>query len=61
MITLRKITCDEWKHVKANERVATGFGDAEITAPAEEGYYTLYEIADNNNIHRGWKWEKETP
>ena len=31
-----------------------------FTAPAEEGYYTLYEIADNNNIHRGWKWEKET-
>ena len=57
---MRKITCDEWKHVKANERVATGFGDDEITAPAEEGCYTLYEIADNNNIHRGWKWERET-
>ena len=58
-MTMRKVTCDYWKHVKAGDSVATGYSDADITAPAEEGYYTLYELADQHNRHAGWKWEKE--
>ncbi len=57
---MREITCDYWKHIKAGESVATGFGNDEITAPAEEGFYTLYELADSHNTHQGWKWEKES-
>ena len=56
---MREITCDYWQNVKAGHSIATGFGDDEITAPSEPGTYTLYELADNNNCHLGWKWEKE--
>jgi hypothetical protein len=57
---MRKVTCDYWKHVKAGDSVATGYGDADITAPSEPGTYTLYELADNNNCHCGWEWRKDS-
>lgn len=54
------ITTDDWKHIKAGERVYNGFAvDSYCTAPSEPGFYTLYELVDDNNNHTGWKWEKE--
>lgn len=54
-----EITVDEWKHIPAKCTVDSGYSYS-LTAPSEEGYYTLYEQADHNNIHVGWRWEKET-
>ena len=47
--------------VKAGETVWNGFigGQTTCTAPKEPGTYTLYELADDNNCHAGWIWEKE--
>lgn len=56
---MREITCDYWKHIKAGHSVATGYGNDEITAPEEDGFYTLYQLADDDNNHAGWKWEME--
>lgn len=56
---MRKITIDEWKHIPAGETVENGFAvNGYCTAPAEPGFYTLYELADENT-HLGWEWEKE--
>ena len=55
---MRYITVDEWKHIPAGQTVPSGYS-YDMTAPAEEGTYTLYEIADESNVHQGWKWEKE--
>lgn len=32
-------------------------GSGEKTAPDTEGLYSLYEFADENHNHSGWKWE----
>lgn len=55
---MRRITVEDWQHIKAGESVPSGF-DYDLTAPKEEGTYTLYELADENNCHVGWEWEKE--
>lgn len=52
------ITVDRWQNIPAGGSVPTGFGDEEITAPNGNGTYTLYELADENNQHCGWKWVK---
>lgn len=54
-------TTEEWKHIPAGKSVRTGFsGDmATVTAPEEEGHYTLYEIGTDQNYHVGWQWVKE--
>lgn len=55
---IRRITVDEWRHVPSGERVEDGFGGLKM-APLGGGLYTLYELADEANIHRGWEWELE--
>lgn len=54
---MRKITVDAWKGVKAGQEVPDGYGKYK-KAPSEPGVYTLYELADEDNFHSGWKWEK---
>lgn len=57
---MRKITIDEWKHIPAGETVENGYPvNGYCTAPAEPGFYTLYELASDENTHLGWEWEKE--
>ena len=47
------------KDVPAGTTVWSGF-NYDLTAPTEPaGTYTLYELVDEANIHRGWEWEKE--
>lgn len=55
---IREITVDEWKHIPAKCTVDSGYSYS-LTAPSDPGLYTLYEQADHNNIHLGWRWEKE--
>ena len=48
------------QHVKAGEETENGYGRY-MTAPAEAGFYTLYEIGyTNTNTHAGWRWERES-
>lgn len=54
----RMVTCDEWRNVPAGTRVPDGYGSYR-TAPGVPGTYTLYELADENNCHAGWKWERD--
>ena len=56
---MNRITVDEFKHVPAGKRIANGYSNEYCTAPKEDGFYTLYELADDNNCHVGWEWEKE--
>ena len=57
---MRRITVDEWKHIPAGETVENGFAvNGLCTAPSEPGFYTLYELASDENTHLGWEWEKE--
>ena len=51
-------TCEEWQHIPAGTKVDDGFGGY-LTAPEEEGFYTLYEVASYRNTHQGFEWEKE--
>ena len=53
-----RITVAEWKNIPSGQKVRSGFG-YELTAPNEEGIYTLYELTDNRNNHCGWQWEKQ--
>ena len=58
----RRVTCQYWQGIPAGETVETGFlaGVTELTAPAaEEGTYTLYEVADSSNCHLGFEWVKD--
>lgn len=55
---IEMITVDCWKGIPAGETVPSGF-TYDLTAPDEEGTYTLYELVDEANIHRGWHWEKD--
>lgn len=55
---MKKITLNGWKHVPANTPVVTGF-NYKLTSPAEEGYYTLYELVTKEHTHAGWEWRKE--
>lgn len=54
----RMITVEEWMEVPAGTVVETGYPGKRLTAPKEEGLWTLYEIADENNCHVGWEWHK---
>ena len=57
---MKKITIDEWGHIPAGETVANGFAvNGYCTAPAEPGFYRLYELVSSSNTHLGWEWEKE--
>lgn len=55
---MRRITIDLWKHISSNTEVPSGFSYT-LTSPAEPGFYTLYELVDEHNAHKGWEWEKE--
>lgn len=44
-------------NIKANETVSNGYGD--ITAPEENGTYSLWQLVDDNNCHQGFRFEKE--
>lgn len=44
-----------YMNVPAGATVESGAN--EKTAPTEEGLYSLYELADENHNHSGWKWE----
>lgn len=54
----REITVEEWQELKPGTVVETGYAGKTLTAPKEEGLWTLYEIASESNIHLGWKWVK---
>lgn len=56
---MERITIDQWQHVPAGSAVDSGFSGPDLTAPAEPGYYTLWELVDENNVHRGFTWQKE--
>lgn len=43
--------------IQAGEVVANGYNDS--TAPAEAGTYSLWQLVDDNNCHRGFIFEKE--
>ena len=47
------------RHVPEGSIVWNGYTNQTSTAPSEKGLYTLYEVADENNCHVGWKWQKE--
>ena len=55
---MKKITVNCWKHIPSDTEVASGYS-YNLTSPAEPGLYTLYELVDDHNTHRGWEWEKE--
>lgn len=46
------------KNVPAGEEVNNGY-QRYMRAPKEPGTYTLLEQANDDNIHIGWRWEKE--
>ena len=48
------------QNVAPGARVWTGYTDQYLTAPKEEGSYTLYEVADEANMHLRFEWKKET-
>ena len=52
------ITCEEWLHIPAGRKIDDGYGNY-ISAPKEEGFYTLYQIVDYRNSHVGFEWVKE--
>lgn len=54
----REITRDEWQEVYSGTVVETGYSGKTLTAPKEEGLWSLYEIVSEENIHLGWKWIK---
>ena len=57
---MKKITVDAWQNIPAGGEVPSGYSCPEtLTAPAEPGVYTLYELADDSNIHCGWRWERQ--
>lgn len=57
---MTRITVDEWSHIPAGTKVASGYSNGYCTAPQEEGLYTLYELVhEDSNTHAGWEWEKE--
>ena len=56
---MTRVTVNEWTHIKAGETVWNGFSDGYCTAPAEKGFYTLYELVNDDNTHAAWEWEKE--
>lgn len=57
---MKKVTIDEWRHIAAGETVWNGFAvNGDCTAPAEPGFYTLYELVTDGNTHAGFEWEKE--
>lgn len=56
---ISKITVDEWEHIPAGTTIANGYSNGYCTAPQEPGLYTLYQLVDQFNCHRAWKWEKE--
>ena len=56
--TYQRVTCAEFQHIPAGERIWNGYSNGYCTAP-ETGQYTLYELVDDNNCHKGWEWEKE--
>lgn len=50
------------RHVVAGETVWNGYvgGVTHCTAPADPGFYTLWELTwYGSNTHAGWEWEKE--
>ena len=55
---MREITVEEWQELKPGTVVETGYAGKTLTAPKEEGLWTLYEIASESNTHLGWKWVK---
>ena len=54
-----KVTVDQWRHVPAGEKVWNGYPNGYCTAPQEPGFYTLYEVANDDNTHFAWSWVKE--
>ena len=44
--------------IPAGGRVANGCANSTCTAPNHGGPWTLVEVADDNNCHVYWAWEK---
>ena len=48
-----------YRGIAAGNRVWNGNPNGgAVQAPAEEGHYDLFEVADSDNCHVGYKWEK---
>ena len=45
--------------VPAGKEINTGYSGWNMTAPAEDGTYSLYETADERNCHVKFFWQKE--
>lgn len=56
---MKRITVEEWRHIPSGTTIPNGYSNGYCTAPAEPVFYTLYEVADDNNIHVGWEWIRE--
>lgn len=57
---MKRITVPAWQNIPAGGKVPSGYScPATLTAPAEQGTYTLYELADDSNLHCGWQWERQ--
>lgn len=54
--------CPDWRNLKASTRVIYVDKETlikyELEAPAEKGFYNLYEEVDENKNHVSWLWEK---
>lgn len=48
-----------YRGIQEGKSVWTGDPNGKtIKAPKEKGYYDLFELADKDNNHAGYKWEK---
>lgn len=56
---MQKITVDEWKNISAGTTIPNGYSNGYCTAPVDPGKYTLYEVVDDNNVHKWWEWVKQ--
>lgn len=56
---MKQILVPGCERVPAGKTVQNGYTvKGTCKAPVEPGFYSLYELADDANIHIGWKWIK---
>ena len=47
-------------NVPEGKSVNTGYNSETITAPDENGLYTLTETLDEDGCHKSYEWQKQT-
>ena len=54
-----------WEGIRENQEVFTGYAGQYLTAPSEQGVYSLYEIARENSdgrlVHEDFEFVMEEP